>query len=73
MMHTLALGGQTLDRALTLGARFCHRVPNARALSITVNNYKKIGIQENLEKLYLSRLKIFLFYLIFRKIIDIIS
>ncbi len=25
----------TLERALTLGARFCHRAPNARALSIT--------------------------------------
>ncbi len=30
-----ALGDQTLERALTLGARFCHRAPNARALSIT--------------------------------------
>jgi hypothetical protein len=41
MIWRSALGGKTLERALTLGkirtpgARFCHRAPNARALSIT--------------------------------------
>ncbi len=41
MYYDLALGGDTLELALTLGkirtfgARFCHRAPNARALSIT--------------------------------------
>jgi hypothetical protein len=37
--YDLALGDQTLERALTLGARFCHRTPNARALSITAYMY----------------------------------
>jgi hypothetical protein len=52
MYYDLALGGQTLERALTLGkirtlgARFCHLAPNARALSITAYSYDKQKILE---------------------------
>jgi hypothetical protein len=48
--YDLALGGKTLERALTLGARFCHRAPNARALSITNNNVLRNGLQLILAK-----------------------